>query len=385
MATIELSNLSKTYAGNVQAVRGATFTIGDGEFVVLVGPSGCGKSTLLRMIAGLEDITGGALSIDGRRMNDVAARDRDIAFVFQNYALYPHLSVRQNLAFGLERRRAYPSILSALVSRDYRENRNEESARIRAKVDRAAETLGLVPYLDRKPRELSGGQRQRVAVGRAIVREPKVFLFDEPLSNLDAKLRVEMRAELRELHRRLKATIVYVTHDQEEAMGLGDRIVVLKDGLIQQIGTPDEVYAKPANTFVAGFVGMPSINLIPGRLHRGDGVERFVADGIAVDLAPSMSSKAPPGPITLGVRPDRLRLGAAATTSPWRGDAQVGAVERLGDRTDVILRVGPHRLVARCDPRLAPTEGGTCTVGIDPADVHLFSDADDGDRLSKSD
>ncbi|MFO0826855.1 MAG: ATP-binding cassette domain-containing protein [Phycisphaerales bacterium] len=378
MATIELKDISKRF-GEVEAVRGVSLSIADGEFVVLVGPSGCGKSTLLRMIAGLEEVTAGTLTIGGRVMNDVPARDRDIAFVFQNYALYPHLSVRSNLAFGLERRRSHPSVVRSMLSSEYRAARRDESERIRAKVALAAETLGLVPYLERKPRELSGGQRQRVAVGRAIVREPKVFLFDEPLSNLDAKLRVEMRSELRDLHRRLKATMVYVTHDQEEAMGLGDRIVVLKDGVAQQVGTPDDVYARPANRFVASFVGMPSINLIEGRLHRGDGVERFVAESISVDLPAGRSSTATPGSITFGVRPDRLRVGDAATSASWRGAATVDAVERLGDRADVVLRVGPHRLIARCDPTIAPREGTTCAIGIDARDGHLFGP--DGARV----
>jgi multiple sugar transport system ATP-binding protein len=387
MATVELKRLGKTYESTrspegVRAVRDASITIRDGEFVVLVGPSGCGKSTLLRMIAGLEPITEGELLIDGRVVNDVPARARDIAMVFQNYALYPHLTVRDNMAFGLERRREHRSRLASLLSAEYRAKRTDESASIDARVAKAAETLGLVPYLERFPRELSGGQRQRVAVGRAIVRDPKVFLFDEPLSNLDAKLRHEMRAELRQLHRTLKATMIYVTHDQEEAMGLGDRLVVLRDGLIQQIGPPTEVYERPANRFVAGFVGTPSINLIAGRLHRGDGIERFVAEPITIDLPKGRCAAAQPGSITLGLRPDRLRVGAGATQCGWRSEATVVAVELLGDRADVALRVGGHPLVARVAPEHAPTEGATVMVGADPRHMHLFADDDAGTRVA---
>ena len=392
MATVELRSLGKTYprghggGEGVRAVRDASFTIGDGEFVVLVGPSGCGKSTLLRMIAGLEPITEGELAIDGARVNDVPARQRDIAMVFQNYALYPHLTVRDNMAFGLERRRRYGNRLAALLSGEYRNHRADETRSINERVSKAAAILGLEPYLERYPRELSGGQRQRVAVGRSIVRDPKVFLFDEPLSNLDAKLRHEMRGELRQLHRTLGATMVYVTHDQEEAMGLGDRIVVLRDGLIQQIGTPAEVYERPSNRFVASFVGTPSINLVAGRLHRGEGaggIERFVADPISIDLPKSLSALAQPGEIVLGVRPDRVRVGASANASAWRCQAEVEMIERLGDRSDVSLRVGPHRLVARVAPEHVPAAGTTSTlIGTDAADLHLFAADDAGHRLA---
>ena len=243
MATVELRNISKVYEGGVKAVDNANLTINDKEFVVLVGPSGCGKTTTLRMVAGLEEISGGELYIDGKLMNDVAPKDRDIAMVFQNYALYPHMTVYDNMAFGLKIRK-YPK------------------AEINTRVHEAAQILDIEELLDRKPKALSGGQRQRVAVGRAIVRKPKVFLFDEPLSNLDAKLRVQMRAELSALHHRLQATMIYVTHDQIEAMTMGDRIVVLKDGLIQQIGTPLGLYNTPVNRFVAGFIGSPPMNFM---------------------------------------------------------------------------------------------------------------------------
>jgi multiple sugar transport system ATP-binding protein len=247
MARVVLKNVEKTYAGGVKAVKEFNLDVADKEFVVFVGPSGCGKSTTLRCVAGLEDISGGTIHIGERLVNDVPPKDRDIAMVFQNYALYPHMTVFENMAFGLKLRR---------VSRDV----------IRQKVQRAATILGIEGMLDRKPKTLSGGQRQRVAVGRAIVRDPKCFLFDEPLSNLDAKLRVEMRAEIKRIHMDLKSTTIYVTHDQEEAMTLGDRIVVMKDGIIQQCGAPLEVYHRPANRFVAGFVGMPPMNFFEGKI-----------------------------------------------------------------------------------------------------------------------
>ncbi len=387
MATVELKRLGKTYESTrspegVRAVRDASITIADGEFVVLVGPSGCGKSTLLRMVAGLEPITEGELLIDGRLVNEAPARSRDIAMVFQNYALYPHLTVRDNMAFGLERRRRYGSAVRSWLSGDYRAQRGAETASIDARVRGAAETLGLVPCLDRFPRELSGGQRQRVAVGRAIVRDPKVFLFDEPLSNLDAKLRHEMRAELRLLHRQLKATMIYVTHDQEEAMGLGDRLVVLRDGIIQQIGAPTEVYERPANRFVASFVGTPTINLLEGRLHRGDGVERFVAEPIAIDLPKDRCAAARPGSITLGLRPDRLRVGDGAAGCDWRCEGTAVAVEQFGDRADVTLRVGQRSLVARVAPEHAPEEGAAVRLGADTRHMLLFADDETGTRVA---
>ena len=254
MATISLGRVGKIYPGGVRAVEGVDLNIAHGEFTVLVGPSGCGKSTLLRMIAGLETITEGVMKIDDLVVNELPPQARDIAMVFQNYALYPHMNVHDNMAFGLLRRRQFPSRLKSILSGAYRAGRRAEHIEISQKVNAAAATLGITQLLDRRPAALSGGQRQRVALGRALVRQPKVFLLDEPLSNLDAKLRVEMRAELRMLHRRLGVTMVYVTHDQEEAMSLGDRVVVLKDGLVQQIAAPQEIYSKPANRFVASFV-----------------------------------------------------------------------------------------------------------------------------------
>jgi multiple sugar transport system ATP-binding protein len=256
MAQVVLNDVTKVYPGPVRAVERVSLEIGDGEFVVLVGPSGCGKSTTLRMIAGLEEITAGTIVIDGRIVNDVHPKDRDIAMVFQNYALYPHMSVYKNMSFGLKLR-------------------GTPKSEIDRRVREAARVLGIEDLLDRKPRQLSGGQRQRVAVGRAIVREPKAFLFDEPLSNLDAGLRVEMRAELKRLHMRLKTTTVYVTHDQEEAMTLSDRVVIMHLGVVQQVGTPLEVYRRPANRFVASFLGTPPMNFLDMTLRRSDGIVRL--------------------------------------------------------------------------------------------------------------
>jgi multiple sugar transport system ATP-binding protein len=379
-AKVRLRGLGKTYPGGTVAVEKVDLGIEEGEFCVLVGPSGCGKSTTLRMIAGLEEITAGTLEIEGRVVNGVPARDRDIAFVFQNYALYPHLTVAANIGFGLERRREHASWIGALVGGKLAA-RKAESAAIRTRVLETARILGLEGELGRYPRELSGGQRQRVAVGRAIARKPKVFLFDEPLSNLDARLRLETRAELRQLHRRLGATIVYVTHDQEEAMTLADRLVVMHRGRVQQVAAPLEAYARPANRFVAAFLGTPGMNLLDGRLHRGDGRERFVLGEIAIDLPAGKAAAATPGESCFGIRPDRLRLGAAAAGAPWTGSALVTAIERLGDRMDVTLSIGAARLVARVLPDPAIVEGTAVDVGLDPADGHLFAPGEEGPRV----
>ena len=379
MATIELKDVGKTYPGGVRAVQGASLRIAHGEFVVLVGPSGCGKSTLLRMIAGLETITEGTLSIDGQRMNDLPPQDRDIAMVFQNYALYPHMDVRTNMAFGLLRRRLFPSAIKALLSPAYAAGRAKERAAIDARVLAAARTLGIEHLLARKPAALSGGQRQRVAVGRAMVREPKAFLFDEPLSNLDAKLRVEMRAELRMLHRRLGATMIYVTHDQEEAMSLGDRVVVLKDGLIQQVAAPRAVYATPSNRFVAGFVGTPTMNMLEGTLATEPGRMTFTAGALRLEgymehwKAVTVAS---PRPCTLGVRAEHVRLGAG----PLQGTVE--AVEHYGDRMDVVVNTAGHRLVARTGPDASLREGATLALGLDLAHAHLFEPGEAGARLA---
>jgi multiple sugar transport system ATP-binding protein len=372
MASIELNRVSKTYPGGVRAVQEADLSFRDGEFVVLVGPSGCGKSTLLRMVAGLEGITGGTVSIGGRVVNDLPPKDRDVAMVFQNYALYPHMTVRRNMEFGLMRRRRHGGLLARLL-------RPAEAAAERraidAKVDAVAGTLGIGPLLGRLPRALSGGQRQRVALGRALVREPQVFLFDEPLSNLDARLRIEMRAEIREMHRRTRATMVYVTHDQEEAMTLADRMVVMKAGVVQQFGTPEECYGRPANRFVAGFVGMPVMNFVDGRAEGG----AFEGGGLRLALPASRWPSAPAGPVALGVRPDQLRVSADAAGASVT--AEVRAIERLGDRMDVALAVGATRLVARIENDARLREGATAGVAVDLSAAHLFAPGEDGARL----
>ena len=364
MATVVISNLEKSYAETkgpgIKVVHGINLEIRDREFMVLVGPSGCGKSTTLRMIAGLEEITGGTIAIDGVVVNNVLPKDRDIAMVFQNYALYPHMSVYENMAFGLKLRK-FPK------------------TEIEARVREASAMLGLDPYLDRKPKALSGGQRQRVAVGRAMVREPKAFLFDEPLSNLDAKLRVEMRAELRMLHRRLGATMVYVTHDQEEAMSLGDRVVVLKDGLIQQVAAPRAVYATPSNRFVAGFVGTPTMNMLEGTLATEPGRMTFTAGALRLEGYMERwkaVTGASPRPCTLGVRAEHVRLGAG----PLQGTVE--AVEHYGDRMDVVVNTAGHRLVARTGPDASLREGATLALGLDLAHAHLFEPGEAGARLA---
>jgi sn-glycerol 3-phosphate transport system ATP-binding protein len=289
MASVTLENVRKVYAGSVEAVKGVSLVIPDGSFTVLLGPSGCGKSTLLRMIAGLETITDGTISIGGRRVNDVEPADRDIAMVFQNYALYPHMSVYDNMAYGLK-------------------NRGVAKPAIEARVTEAAKLLGIEAFLKRKPRELSGGQRQRVAMGRAIVREPQAFLFDEPLSNLDAKLRVQVRIEIRGLHNRLKATSVFVTHDQVEAMTLADTVVVMNQGRIEQVGAPTEVYRRPATQFVATFIGSPAMNLMPGRVVASGMAEtsggRIAFDPVLFDVADGQ-------PVDVGIRPEDLQFATA--------------------------------------------------------------------------
>src|SRR4249919_1981578 len=283
MADIKLSSVRKTYANKVQVIHGVDVTIADGEFIVIVGPSGCGKSTLLRMIAGLEQITGGEIAIGGRVVNQVEPKDRNIAMVFQNYALYPHMTVYENMSYGLRIRRMPP-------------------AEINERVERAAKILELGALLQRRPRELSGGQRQRVAMGRAIVREPAAFLFDEPLSNLDAKLRVQMRLEIQKLHRSLKTTSVFVTHDQVEAMTLADRMIVMHAGIVEQVGRPIEVYDEPASLFVAGFIGSPAMNFLPGKR---EGSEVVIGSGTRIAL-PAPIASATLEAITVGVRPEHL-------------------------------------------------------------------------------
>ncbi|MEC7232391.1 MAG: ABC transporter ATP-binding protein [Planctomycetota bacterium] len=375
MARVTFDGLGKVYPGGVRAVAGVDLEVEDGEFVVLVGPSGCGKSTTLRMVAGLEEITEGTLSIGERVVNEVPGKDRDIAMVFQNYALYPHLTVRQNMAFPLERRRAHGGWLDRLMTGRGQEAR-EEDRQIQAEVTHAAEVLGITDLLDRKPGALSGGQRQRVAVGRALVRRPAAFLFDEPLSNLDAKLRVEMRAELKALHERLGATMLYVTHDQEEAMTLGDRLVVMDGGEMQQCASPREVYEAPANRFVAGFVGTPSMNFLEGTF--ADGTLRVGEAAVALNL----DVEAPDGRAILGIRPDRLRMGEAG--DPCLLGAEVIGVEDLGDRCDVRLGLAGTDLVARrpASELARWVAGSSVQVTFEPSDAHVFEPGPHGRRLS---
>ena len=376
MANITFQGLGKVYPGGVRAVEGVDLEVEDGEFVVLVGPSGCGKSTTLRMVAGLEEITDGTLRIGDRVVNEVAGKDRDIAMVFQNYALYPHLSVRQNMAFPLERRRAHGGTVRRLIAPGYRRAAREEDQEIQAEVSRAAEVLGITDLLDRKPGALSGGQRQRVAVGRALVRRPAAFLFDEPLSNLDAKLRVEMRAELKALHDRLGATMLYVTHDQEEAMTLGDRLVVMDGGRVQQCAPPREVYEQPANRFVAGFVGTPSMNFLEGEVADGTmsiGEARLPLGDAAAGV---------PRAVVLGLRPDRLRM--AEPEDPCALEATVAGVEDLGDRCDVRLQVGHAELVARRpagELSRWSVARAAARVAFEPAEALLFEPGPHGARI----
>ena len=354
MASVAFQDLKKSF-GRVDVLHGVSADIADGEFLVLVGPSGCGKSTLLRMVAGLEDITGGTLQIGGRVVNDVPPKQRDIAMVFQNYALYPHLSVAENMAFSL-------TLAGA--------PRAEKDRRVRD----AAQILGLSELLDRKPRQLSGGQRQRVAMGRAIVRDPQVFLFDEPLSNLDAKLRVQMRGEIRALQQRLGTTAIYVTHDQVEAMTMADRIIVMNNGHVEQVGTPLELYDDPANAFVAGFIGSPAMNMIEGALGwQGDRLVVRTDQGqmVAVEAghAPHLGRR-----VLLGVRPEHLRLGVGAL------EGHVEVIETTGAETQLIVSCGSVSLTALFHERLSYTVGDRVALAPD-GDKALLFDAIDGGRL----
>ena len=390
MAEVVFDNVSKVFPGDVLAVDRVNLHIQDREFLVLVGPSGCGKTTSLRMIAGLEDPTSGTIRIGDRVVNDVAPKDRDIAMVFQNYALYPHMSVYKNLAFGLMMRRRHGGwgnpLFALLAPGRYRQARQERKD-IDRRVRETATMLGLDDLLSRRPRALSGGQRQRVAVGRAIVREPKAFLFDEPLSNLDAKLRIEMRAELKQLHRRVQTTTIYVTHDQEEAMTLGDRVVVMKDGVIHQCGSPFEVYERPVNRFVAGFMGMPPMNFLDGRIVRRDGRLAF-EDGVCRLWISPANSETLAGfvdqRIVLGIRPEAMSL--ASDTPPDSSiRVTVRVVEPLGDRMDVHAETAEGRtLVCRTDARTDVREDETIDLHVDMNRVHFFECQDSGRNLSLS-
>ena len=346
--TLEIDAVVKRYPNGALAVRGVDIQVGQGELVVFVGPSGCGKSTLLRMVAGLEEVSEGEIRIDGRRVNEADPADRDIAMVFQNYALYPHMTVRKNLAYGLQNRRTPKDVIAA-------------------KVAEAAAMLQIEEFLDRKPSQLSGGQRQRVAMGRAIVRDPKVFLFDEPLSNLDARLRNQMRLEIRKLQRRLAVSAIYVTHDQVEAMTLADRIVVLNGGLVEQVGTPAEVYARPATTFVASFIGAPAMNLLDATLDQG-----LLRVGEAAIPAPA---GAPAGPVKAGLRPEKARLAPAGAGLPFA----LEAVEELG-ATRLLHGLAAGAPVVVAADAAHPLPSGPLSLTADPADLHLF-DARTGARL----
>jgi len=357
MATVSFREVEKSF-GATKVIHGIGFDIADGEFTVLVGPSGCGKSTLLRMLAGLEEISGGTIAIDGNVVNDIESKDRDIAMVFQSYALYPHMTVADNMGFSLRLRKADPALT-------------------KERVGHAAKILNLVPYLGRYPRELSGGQRQRVAMGRAIVRDPKVFLFDEPLSNLDAKLRVAMRAEIKALHQRLKTTTVYVTHDQVEAMTMADRIVVMQDGRIEQIGTPLELYDHPANLFVAQFIGSPAMNVVTGTLRRNADDAWVDADGggrwpLATNTPGSDGMR-----VAYGVRPSDLGVAAGARSIA----AEVIVVEPTGAETELLVRVGTNEIVVVVHGRPNAEPGATVPLAIDSGAVHLF-DPTSGEALS---
>ncbi len=355
MASVHLNSVGKTYPGGTRAVDDCSLSVEDGEFLVLVGPSGCGKSTMLRMVAGLETITDGTISIGGNVVNSVQPKDRDIAMVFQNYALYPHMTARKNMEFALKIRK---------IPRDQR----------RARVEEVAGQLGISELLDRKPAAMSGGQQQRVALGRAIVREPQVFLFDEPLSNLDAKLRTQMRAELKTLHRRVGTTSIYVTHDQEEAMTLGDRVVVMHEGRIQQVGSPMEVYEHPANRFVATFIGAPTMNILEGSLETRGGRTVFSGNGLEVDLdAPPAGMNG--GSVCLGIRPEHLALSEQGTI-----ELDVEVSEPLGDMTDVAGRCGDVQLVARLRRINPPSPGDRVRLVIEPGAACCF-DAASGNRL----
>jgi multiple sugar transport system ATP-binding protein len=359
MAEVQLKNVSKVYEGGNIAVNEVNIDVKDREFVVLVGPSGCGKSTTLRMIAGLEDISKGELYIDGKLVNDVAPKDRDIAMVFQNYALYPHMTVYENMAFGLKLRKF-------------------DKKEIKIRVNDAAKILGIEEYLERKPKALSGGQRQRVAVGRAIVRKPKVFLFDEPLSNLDAKLRVQMRTQISKLHHSLNATMIYVTHDQTEAMTMGDRIVIMKDGVIHQVDTPLNLYNLPVNKFVAGFIGSPSMNFIEGKILQDNGVV-FKSSG--TDLTIKLIGKQEDilrayldKNIWLGIRPEDIYDTASMDYKPqyYKIETPLEVVEPMGNEIFLYFLIDKVQFVARIPAREMPERGKIRTLMLDRGKLNFF-------------
>jgi multiple sugar transport system ATP-binding protein len=355
MAQVVIRSLNKKY-DEVHAVKDVNLDIRDKEFVVLVGPSGCGKTTTLRMVAGLESITSGRILIDDTVINELPPMDRDIAMVFQNYALYPHMSVYDNMAFGLKMRKF-------------------DKPEIQRRVHEAAEILGIHDYLKRKPRQLSGGQRQRVALGRAIVRHPRVFLFDEPLSNLDAKLRVQMRVELKKLHERLGTTAIYVTHDQVEAMTLGDRVVVMRDGWVQQVGDPLELYNEPANRFVAGFIGSPAMNFASVRIAAENGALWAQGDGIRLKLPQPLAQRLGPTAgkeVTFGIRPEDLRVATDADPIDMSIEAVVEVIERLGSEILLDVAVGPGTMVASVEPTVGARVHEHLRLAVNPNRLHFF-------------
>ncbi|MBM4161419.1 MAG: sn-glycerol-3-phosphate ABC transporter ATP-binding protein UgpC [Ignavibacteria bacterium] len=359
MASVRLDNVKKVFEGNVIAVHEMSLEVKDREFVVLVGPSGCGKSTTLRMIAGLEDVTAGNIYIDEQLVNDVPPKDRDIAMVFQNYALYPHMSVFENMAFGLKLRKL-------------------PKKEINERVREAASILGIEEYLDRKPKALSGGQRQRVAVGRAIVRKPKVFLFDEPLSNLDAKLRVQMRTEISRLHQRLGATIVYVTHDQTEAMTMGDKIVLMKDGYVQQIDSPLAIYSRPTNKFVAGFIGSPSMNFFNGKIEKSRGLAfREPESGLRIPVSKKDQGRLRPylgKELILGLRPEDIHLAGKGSPSTIQVKGTAEVVEPMGNEIFIYfaMKRNGNQYVARVSSSKEPPVGKTLMLTFNLAKAHYF-------------
>ena len=346
MANVSLRDLGKSF-GNTTVLRDINLEIADGEFVVLVGPSGCGKSTTLRIIAGLEEASVGEIEIAGRQVNNLEPKERNIAMVFQNYAIYPHMTVRKNIGFGLR------------TSRLGRADKNK-------RLEEVASILDMTDLLDRKPAQLSGGQRQRVAIGRAMVRDPAVFLFDEPLSNLDAQLRTQMRLEIKRLHQRVGNTIIFVTHDQVEAMTMADRIVIMNDGMIQQVGTPSEVYHKPANTFVAQFIGAPSMNMIAAETTES-GLRLF--NGATIDI--SFENSAPGRPVILGVRPEDFLVGDSAALI----EGQVSVCEPLGAETLLHVAINGTEVIAKASGRNAPDVAAVVGLSVDPKTMHIFDQA----------
>ncbi|ANF26913.1 sn-glycerol-3-phosphate ABC transporter ATP-binding protein UgpC [Pseudomonas sp. Choline-3u-10] len=364
MAALELCNVRKSYPGsNHDTLKDIDLKIDDGEFLILVGPSGCGKSTLMNCIAGLEEITGGEIRLDGADISGASPKDRDIAMVFQSYALYPTMTVQENIAFGLKMRKV-------------------PAAKIEEEVSRVAKLLQIEHLLGRKPSQLSGGQQQRVAMGRALARRPKIYLFDEPLSNLDAKLRVEMRTEIKLMHQRLKTTTVYVTHDQIEAMTLGDKVAVMKDGIVQQFGTPKDIYNNPANLFVASFIGSPPMNFIPLRLTRqADGWRALLESGqdrceLPLNLADGQSLEG--REVILGIRPEQISVGTEADLPSLRAEVQV--IEPTGPDTMIFVSLNQTKVCCRLAPDAAPNPGESLTLQFEPDKVLLF-DAQTGERL----